>query len=131
MPTRDLEEAGRALDRERREIMQRRDLGLTKLYNLVNDVQVASTTDMDVARIRELHVALDDAVLDAYGWSDIEAGHGFHRFRKMERWTVNPSARVELLDRLLEENHRRASQKGPGRAAAAGEVSEEAATLFD
>jgi hypothetical protein len=26
----------------------------------------------------------------------------------MERWTVSPAARVEILDRLLEENHRRA-----------------------
>ena len=27
----------------------------------------------------------------------------------MERWTVNPSARVEIMDRLLDENHRRAA----------------------
>jgi hypothetical protein len=26
----------------------------------------------------------------------------------MRRWTVSPAARVEILDRLLEENHRRA-----------------------
>ena len=32
-----LAEIGEALDTERREIMLRRDLGLTKLYNLVND----------------------------------------------------------------------------------------------
>jgi hypothetical protein len=27
----------------------------------------------------------------------------------MERFTVSPAARVEILDRLLEENHRRAA----------------------
>lgn len=30
----------------------------------------------------------------------------------MERWTVSPTARVEILDRLLEENHRRAAAQG-------------------
>ena len=30
--------------------MLRRDLGLTKLYNLVNDPQIADASDPDVAR---------------------------------------------------------------------------------
>ena len=38
--------------------------------------------------------------------------HGFHTYRQMTRWTVSPAARVELLDRLLEENHRRAARHG-------------------
>ena len=87
--------------------MLRRGLGLTKLYNLVNDAELSDSADRDVARIRELHVELDRAVLDAYGWPDVHPGHGFHTFRKMRRWTVSPAARVELLDRLLEENLRR------------------------
>jgi len=28
-------------------------------------------------------------------------------YATMRRWTVSPTARVEILDRLLEENHRR------------------------
>jgi len=103
-----LEHIGRALDQERREVMLRRDLGLTKLYNLVNDAEVSAPADKDVARLRELHVELDSAVLDAFGWSDVRTGHGFHSFRKMGRWTVSPAARVEIIDRLLEENHSRA-----------------------
>ena len=47
--------------------------------------------------------------MDAYGWSDVSLDHGFHTYRQMERWTVSPAARVEILDRLLEENHRRAA----------------------
>ncbi|MBL0888959.1 type IIL restriction-modification enzyme MmeI, partial [Myceligenerans indicum] len=39
-PTTRLDEIGRALDVKRREIMLRRGLGLTKLYNLVNDPDV-------------------------------------------------------------------------------------------
>lgn len=89
--------------------MVRRDLGLTKLYNLVND---PVRTEADVARLREIHVELDQAVMDAYGWSDIPLGHGFHTYRQMQRWTVSSAARVEILDRLLEENHRRAAAQG-------------------
>jgi len=99
-----LDAAGRSLDEERREIMRRRDLGLTKLYNLVNDAELSGSADQDVTRMRRLHVELDRAVLDAYGWSDIAPGHGFHTFRKMQRWTLSSVARIEILDRLLEED---------------------------
>ena len=101
--------AGQALDRGRREIMLRRNLGLTKLYNLVNDPDY---TDDDIERMREIHVELDQAVMDAYGWSDVPLDHGFHTYRQMQRWTVSPAARVEILDRLLEENLRRAAAQG-------------------
>src|SRR5690606_21208563 len=69
--TGEVTDLGMALDSERRAIMVRRGLGLTKLYNLVNDPEVTATSDRDVHRMRELHVELDRAVLDAYGWSDI------------------------------------------------------------
>jgi hypothetical protein len=100
-----LEIIGHTLDVERREIMLRRDLGLTKLYNLANDPAVHGDTDID--RLREIHAELDREVLAAYGWSDIYPAHGFHSYRRMTRWSVSPAARVEILDRLLEENHRR------------------------
>ncbi|MGH3800544.1 MAG: Eco57I restriction-modification methylase domain-containing protein, partial [Pseudonocardiaceae bacterium] len=111
-PTERLAEVGRTLDAERREIMLRRDLGLTKLYNLVNDPGIADSADADVARLREIHVELDQAVMDAYGWRDVPLEHSFHTYRQMLRWTVSPTARVDILDRLLEENHRRAATQG-------------------
>jgi methylase of polypeptide subunit release factors len=104
-----LVEVGRRLDTERREIMLRQEFGLTKLYNLVNDPDY---TDDDIERMREIHVELDQAVMDAYGWSDVQLNHGFHTYRQMRRWTVSPVARVEILDRLLEENLRRAAAQG-------------------
>ena len=82
-PTDRLAEIGRTLDTERREIMLRRDLGLTKLYNLVNDPDIADSADADVARMREIHVELDQAVMDAYGWGDVQLDHGFHTYRQM------------------------------------------------
>lgn len=110
-PTHRLAEMGKTLDVERREIMLRRDLGLTKLYNLVNDPDTPDSADRDVAHMREIHVELDRAVMDAYGWG-VPLEHGFHTYRQMTRWTVSPAARVEILDRLLEENHRRAAAQG-------------------
>ena len=59
--------------------------------------------------MRRIHVELDEAVMAAYGWSDVPLDHGFHTYRQMERWTVSPAARVEILDRLLAENLRRAA----------------------
>lgn len=103
---------GRGLDNDRRVIMLRRNLGLTKLYNLVSDPELPSVSDPDVARLREIHVELDEAVMAAYGWDDVPLNHGFHTYRQMTRWTVCPEARVEILDRLLEENHRRAALQG-------------------
>ena len=109
-PTSALEAIGRTLDAERREIMLRRDLGLTRLYNLVNDPGLEAGADPDVDRMRDIHVELDAAVAAAYGWDDLDLAHGFHTYRQMTRWTVAPVTRVEILDRLLEENHRRAAE---------------------
>ena len=111
-PTERLAEVGRMLDTERREIMLRRELGLTKLYNLVNDPNITDAADPNVARMRQIHTELDRAVMDAYGWGGVELSHGFHTYRKMTRWTVPPAARVEILDLLLEENLLRAAAQG-------------------
>jgi len=70
-PTEWLVDVGKTLDSERREIMLRRDLGLTKLYNLVNDPDIIDSADPDVARLRQIHVELDEAVMAAYGWDDV------------------------------------------------------------
>ena len=82
-PTPELETIGHTLDTERREIMLRRDLGLTKLYNLVNDPDLETGVDPDVDRMRAIHVELDAAVAAAYGWDDLDLTHGFHTYRKM------------------------------------------------
>ena len=116
-PTPELEAIGRTLDAERREIMLRRGLGLTRLYNLVNDPGLEAGADPDVDRMRAIHVELDDAVAAAYGWEDLDLTHGFHTYRKMTRWTVASVTRVEILDRLLEENHRRAAAEAAAAAA--------------
>lgn len=104
-----LARAGRVLDSERRAMMTRLDVGLTALYNRVHDPAVAPGVDADVDRLREVHVEIDEATMEAYGWSDLPLAHGHHTYRQMTRWTISPAARVEVLDRLLAENHRRAA----------------------
>ncbi|GGJ17961.1 Eco57I restriction-modification methylase domain-containing protein [Paenarthrobacter histidinolovorans] len=102
----DLRVLGKEFEESRRNQLLARELGLTDLYNEMNDPESVGTSLGDW--MRALQVKVDMTVLAAYGWDDVALDHGFHTYRQMERWTVSPAARVEILDRLLEENHRRA-----------------------
>ena len=95
---------GLAMESARNAVMSGRGLGLTAAYNLVKDRQ---NDDPDVQALREAHVELDRAVLDAYGWSDLASEHGFFETEQGVRFTMNPSVTAEVLDRLLELNHAR------------------------
>ncbi|NNJ12065.1 N-6 DNA methylase [Chloroflexales bacterium ZM16-3] len=63
-----LEAAGKAYYEYRAALMLRNNEGLTKTYNRFHDPY---EHDAEIAELRELHAAMDRAVLDAYGWSDI------------------------------------------------------------
>jgi len=100
---------GERLDNRRRELMLSRSWGLTTTYNAVHNPAVR---DAEVVQLRDIHEAVDHAVLDAYDWDlDLQVGH--HPTKIGTRWTVSREARFELLDLLLEENHcRRAAEQG-------------------
>jgi len=105
--TAEMREFGARLDAYRRELMQARQAGLTATYNLVHDERC---TDVDIAELREIHQAIDEAVVRAYDWDDLLAAgldHGFHDTRQGSRYTIGPVVRGEILDRLLEFNHER------------------------
>lgn len=102
-----LSHLGHRLVELRDSVQNARHVGITSLYKLVNSPDVGADADVDL--IRSIHAEIDQEVMEAYGWTDIPLNHGFHTYRQMERWTVSPAARVEILDRLLEENHRRAA----------------------
>lgn len=104
----ELSELGRLLDEFRRSLMVRSNLGLTKTYNRVHD---PAEHDADIVRLRELHVELDYAVRDAYGWSDLALDHHHWETPQGVRFTVSPAAKDELLDRLLELNHERYAEE--------------------
>jgi len=63
-----LEDAGREYYEFRAELMVRTNEGLTKTYNRFHD---KSEHSEDISKLRALHDAMDRAVLDAYGWSDL------------------------------------------------------------
>jgi hypothetical protein len=90
---------GEAYHEHRHQVMLARQLGLTKTYNLFHN---SACMDADIARLRELHVAMDHAILACYGWTDLEPDHGFHaNERGQMRFTISPDARREVLRRLL------------------------------
>ncbi|MDQ0284120.1 Eco57I restriction-modification methylase domain-containing protein [Rhodococcoides fascians] len=105
-PTRDLEGAGSKLMHVRQAVMGERKIGLTKAYHLVHDSDMKG---VDVLALRDTHVEVDTAVIEAYGWSDLVRAlkHGHYETRQGVRWTVHPDVQSELLDRLLELNHER------------------------
>ena len=43
----------------------------------------------------------------AYGWGDLDLGHGFHATAQGVRYTISEPARRQVLGRLLELNHAR------------------------
>jgi hypothetical protein len=103
-----MDRIGDELHEFRRSVMLDRNLGLTKLYNLVHD---ESELDEDIRVLREIHVEVDNAVAEAYGWTDLDLGHGFHETRQGQRFTIDPVVQVEVLDRLLELNQARYAEE--------------------
>jgi hypothetical protein len=64
-----------------------------------------------IRKLRDLHVQMDNAVLDAYGWTDLDLRHDFYEVDYLPendrvRFTIHPEARREILKRLLELNHK-------------------------
>jgi len=77
------------------------------------DADTAAAGFEALLELRRLHVALDLAVRDSYGWQDLALEHDFHEVDTLPendrvRYTISPAARREVLRRLLTENHTRA-----------------------
>ena len=64
-----LEAAGKTYYEFRAQLMVANDEGMTKIYNRFHDHDPYEN-DPEIAKLRELHAAMDRAVLDAYGWND-------------------------------------------------------------
>jgi hypothetical protein len=119
----DLEQAGKAYYDFRADLMVQNDEGLTKTYNRFHDPNEDSA---DIQRLRELHAAMDRAVLDAYGWQDIqpvcaffpefddeeEEDEGGRPKKKKYRYRWPDEIHDEVLARLLDLNRQRALEEG-------------------
>jgi hypothetical protein len=88
-----------------------------EVWNLWNHLQKTPGTSSfeeavaGIVKLRELHVEMDQAVLEAYGWSDVALRHDFYEVDYLPendrvRYTIHPDARKEILKRLLELNHK-------------------------
>jgi len=132
-----LELIGEEYHEYRKQLMIDLQLGLTKTYNFfhnnaigeefyeLNDKQVAmlkmhlenneggvsfENALKAIIKLRKLHVQMDEAVLEAYGWTDIQIRHDFYELEYLPendrvRYTIHPDARKEILKRLLDLNH--------------------------
>lgn len=99
-----------------------------------------------IQKLRIIHVEMDQAVAAAYGWTDLDLGHGFHETKQGLRFTISEPARREVLQRLLKLNHERYADEvkqglhdkkkgGAGRVKGGGKktskTSQDESTLFD
>lgn len=93
---RELAELGRRYHAAREDLMHRRELGLTTLYNHFHD---PTDTSPDIAILRQHHDALDRAVLRAYGWPDLaaQATSEFSREGPSSRSRRDPAVRRPRL----------------------------------
>jgi hypothetical protein len=107
-PPQDLGEIGNRYTRFRRQVMDTRQEGLTTTYNRFHD---PSDESSDMKQLRTLLMEMDQAVANAYGWTDLDLAHGFYETKQGERFTVSEPARRAILDRLLELNHQRHAEE--------------------
>lgn len=126
-----MNEAGSELNTFRPVLMHRSEIGLTALYNSFHS---DAHTDADIARFREIHVEIDEAVREAYAldedsdpairafeariasaplppWREVDLAHGFHDTPQGPRFTISPQTRIDVLDKLLALNHYRHQQE--------------------
>ena len=105
----ELEAAGKEYYEFRAALMVRNNEGLTKTYNRFHDREESG---IEITKLRELHEAMDRAVLDAYGWCDIPTDCKFlldyeideeewGRRKKPWRYRWPDEIRDEVLARLL------------------------------
>jgi hypothetical protein len=118
-----VEVAGRDYYNHRAALMVARNEGMTKTYNRFHN---RTETAEDIQRLRELHVEMDRAVLEAYGWQDLaeraepifldDTNEDDHTYQGRLFW---PSVfRDEVLARLLALNAERAAGLAPASAEA-------------
>lgn len=105
----ELTQLGEHLTALRKSLMSALDAGITKIYNKVHS---SEQQHEDIQALRDLHRSIDAAVVRAYGWDDLDLGHGFHEVPYLPendrvRFTISEAARIEVLRRLSELNRQR------------------------
>jgi hypothetical protein len=102
----DVEAAGQAFYEARARFMIETDQGLTKTYNALKNPE---STDPAVLELRRLTEAMDRAVLDAYGWTDLDVPPYCPK-TPAER-AAHKAFEDEVIDRLYVLNAERAREE--------------------
>ena len=162
----ELEKIGEEYHEFRRQLMLDMQFGLTKINNLfhnaecrIDNVELAKNIRefksanlqipieeaiQRIEKLRTLHKQMDEAVLKAYGWTDINLAHNFYEVDYLPendrvRYTISPEARKEILKRLLELNHKIHTEevaagmwykKGKGKKKVKAQVNQKQGGLF-
>jgi hypothetical protein len=101
-----VEAAGETLYEARAAFMVETNQGLTKTYNALKD---PDANDPRVLELRRLHEAMDRAVLDAYGWSDLAVPP--YCARSPEEKAQQKAFEDAVVDRLFALNAERAAEE--------------------
>ena len=103
-PTNQLDVISQELNSLRSKLMLEHQFGLTKLYNKIHDPGCIET---EIIQLRGLHEKLDQEVLHAYGWIDIDTRHGHYETTQGIRFFPCHEAQKEILKRLILLNEKR------------------------
>ncbi|MBE9188723.1 class I SAM-dependent DNA methyltransferase, partial [Microcoleus sp. LEGE 07076] len=130
-----LEEIGKTYYEYRAALMIRNNQGLTETYNRFHN---PDDRHPDIIKLRQLHQECDQAVLNAYGWTDIstdcefildyeeeeEESEGISKRQKKKPWRYKWPEEIhdEVLARLLELNLKRHQEEILGGKAAEGKA---------
>ena len=104
-----IEAVSNSFDVKRKLLMREEGIGLTAFYKRYHDQDCA---DAQFLELRSMQEQIDLAVRDAYGWTDLDLGHGFHKVGYLPendniRFTISEPARIEVLKRLAKLNKER------------------------
>lgn len=89
-----LEEIGGAYLKRRSEILKTRNIGLTKLCNLLH---LKSEVSADISELRALQARMDQEVINCYGFNDLVVEMGFYESAKGERFGILQRHQEKIL----------------------------------
>jgi hypothetical protein len=113
-----LEDIGKRYYEYRANLMVERDEGMTKTYNRFHD---PTCNDPDIVQLRALHQEMDEAVLAAYGWDDVDTTCEWRALYEVEegkkipwRWQWSEATHDDVLARLIALNEERKAAEEEG-----------------
>jgi len=102
-PNKKLEDLGESLDGVQRSLAIQHNIGLTQIYNRVNDISCHET---DIQELRLVHEKIDREVVKLFGFSIVLSEFEISEYEGLAQWGPPAGQRIEILQLLLAENQR-------------------------